>query len=155
METEGPGSVQPLRPRPSLTAGRNRGIAAADGEGMTPFRPPHPPVLRPVMAHAERLSEVLLKCERDVTARDAGAIWLMGRAGELRCVAGVIAEDMRKGRLSPDQAAIDLAFHLKVLHEGFARIAGSRTPACCVEAAAPTPTMLLRDLIRSPDGDRR
>ena len=144
-----------MREKKSVAEGRNQGISAADGEGMTPFRPPHPPVLRPVMAHAERLSEVLLARERDVTARDAGSIWLMGRAGELRCVAGVIAEDMKRGRLSPDQAAIDLAFHLKVLHEGFARIVGSRAPACCVEAAAPTPTMLLRDLIRSPDGERR
>ena len=122
---------------------------------MTPFRPPHPAVLAPVMAHAERMSELLQARERELTARDAASIWVMGRAGELQCVAGVIAEELHQGRLSPEQAAIELALHLHVLHEGFARIAGPRVPACCVEGAAPTPTMLLRDLASAPHGSRR
>jgi hypothetical protein len=106
------------------------------------------------MAHAEKFSEVLEARERGLTERDTGALWLMGRAGELRCVAEVLNEGLREGRLSPGQAAVDLALHLDVLHAGFARFAGVAMPPCCREQAELTPTVLLRNL-SSPLRDRQ
>jgi hypothetical protein len=104
------------------------------------------------MAHAEKFSELLEARERALTSRDAGAIWLMGRAGELRCVAEVLLEELNEGRLSPGQAAVDLARHLDALHAGFARFAGPRVPLCCREPAELTPTVLLRGLSVCPWG---
>jgi hypothetical protein len=121
---------------------------------MTPFSPPHDAVLRPVMAHAERFCELLVARERELTTRDPDALWIMGRAGELRCLAIVLQEDLRSGRLSPGQAAIDLARHLQALHTGFTRVAGIHRPACCHELAELTPTVLLRDLSAGCRGDR-
>jgi hypothetical protein len=113
-------------------------------------RSPASDVFDPVLAHADRFCALLQARERDLTARDAAPAWLIGRAGELRCVTGAMSEDVVAGRLSPDHAAIDLALHLKTLHEGFARVAGPSEPSCCFDAAPPTPTMLLRDLAASP-----
>jgi hypothetical protein len=106
------------------------------------------------MAHAEKFCELLVARERDLTTRDPDALWMMGRAGELRCLAVVLKEDVHEGRLSPGQAAIDLARHLQMLHVGFTRITGIHRPACCHDLAELTPTVLLRDLSARCRSDR-
>jgi hypothetical protein len=117
---------------------------------MTQATPAAPPVLRPVLEHAERFAEVLAARERHVSTRDRAALWLVGRAGELRCVVQAVTDDWRSGRLSPGQAAIDLALHLESIHRGFAEIVGRQTPLCCLELEEPTTTVLLRDLASAP-----
>ena len=106
---------------------------------MTPFAPPLPVVLRAVMAHAERFSELLDARERDLGAQEPPLAWTLGRADELRCLASLVNDDWRAGRMSPGQAAIELGLHLRSLHEGFARVAGLRSPSCCLDASEPTP----------------
>ncbi len=105
-----------------------------------------PPVLLPVVAHAERFAELLDARERHLSTRDPAALWLMGRGGEVRCLAAALCDDVERARLSAGQAAIDLALHLQALHDGVARVAGRQTLACCIEAADPSATVLLRDL---------
>jgi hypothetical protein len=105
-----------------------------------------------VLEHAERFAELLAVRECQVAARDRAAPWLVGRAGELRCVVEAVTKDWRRGRLSAGQAAIDLALHLESLHRGFAENIGRQTPLCCIESLEPTTAMLLRDLASAPAG---
>jgi hypothetical protein len=118
-------------------------------------KPSLPPVLGPVVAHAERFAQILEGRERHVSTRDMAALWLVGRAGELRCLLAVLLEDHEQGRVRAGQAAVELARHLNALHAGFAAINGRQAPLCCVESVEPTTSVLLRDLASAPRGGRR
>ncbi len=113
---------------------------AADKEGMTPFGPYYPLILQAVMNHAERLAELLARREQGQPTPDGGGAWLIGRAAELRCIAGIVAIDWHEGRLSAEAAACKLARYVRELHDGLAMHLDVAMPGCCRgRAEAPRP----------------
>ena len=91
----------------------------------------YPVVLQAVMNHARRLRMFLEDRERRVHPNDAGAPWLIGRAGEVQCVVALIALDWHQERLSGEAAASKLAAYVREIHDGLAMHLDVGMPACC------------------------
>ncbi len=100
-------------------------------EGMTPFGPYYPRILEPIMAHAERLSELLQLRERVSVPGALGHGWLVGRAAEVRCVALVLGHDWHDGLMSAEVAAVQLALYVKRVHDELALHLKLESPSCC------------------------
>src|SRR5258708_8804001 len=106
---------------------------------MPPFGPFYPVIFQAVINHAERLAELLAQRERVTREFDAGALWLMGRAAELECVAAMVVVDWQEGRLPAEAAASKLARYVRELHDGLAMHLDVEMPACCHAPLATSP----------------
>ena len=97
----------------------------------------YPVVLRAVMSHAQRLRSFVAERENHLRPGDAGAPWLIGRAGEIQCVVALVALDWHHERLSTEAAAARLARYLKDLHDGLAMHIDVDLPPCCQSLQRP------------------
>jgi hypothetical protein len=125
---------------------------------MSSFGTRYPIVFQAVMNHAQRLRSFLEEREGRLLESDAGARWLIGRAGEVQCVVALIALDWHQERLSSDAAATKLARYVREIHDGLAMHLDIGMPPCCrvpIVRANPRPERSRKPPIRvHPDNPR-
>jgi hypothetical protein len=98
---------------------------------MPPNGARYPAVFQAVMNHAQRLRGFLEERERKAHPGDAGAPWLIGRAGEIQCVVALVALDWYHERVSGEDAALRLSRYLREIHDGLAMHLDVGMPPCC------------------------
>jgi hypothetical protein len=93
------------------------------------------PSLSSLASHAHRLARVLSELERERRRSH----WLVGRAAEIECFLGDLANDMGRRRLGAPGAARALAEYLDAVHRGaHTHLRGLYLP-CCSEATTSPP----------------